>query len=110
MQEAIIGIRAVKLFAREDDEMGRFRKESRSPSGPAWSAIIEAKFSTVLGIVGGFTGAGGLLRGEAGPVRRPLFGRPYRLRSLPRSVSLALWALSRQVNQIGTSSSRASAS
>ena len=43
----------------------------------------------MLGIVGPWHGAGGLLRGEAGPVRRPLFGRPYRLRSLPRSVSLA---------------------
>ena len=40
MQEAIIGIRAVKLFAREEDEMGRFRKESRSPSGQAWTARL----------------------------------------------------------------------
>ena len=34
-------------------------------------------------------GAGGVLRGEAGPLRRPLLGRPYRLRGLPRPVSLA---------------------
>ena len=68
------------------------------------SAIIEAKFSTVLGIVGAWHGAGGLLRGEAGPVRRPLLGRPYRLCGLPR-LSLALWALSRQVNQIGNTPS-----
>ncbi|HZC18836.1 MAG TPA: ABC transporter transmembrane domain-containing protein, partial [Rubrobacteraceae bacterium] len=29
IQEAVTGIRAVKIFAREDDEIDRFRKESR---------------------------------------------------------------------------------
>ena len=90
MQEAIIGIRAVKLFAREDDEMERFRKESWESLGPAWRARNRGEVQhRARNRRGPWYGAGGLLRGEAGPVRRPLFGRSYRLRSLPGSVSLA---------------------
>src|SRR3712207_7137077 len=46
------GIRAVKIFGREDAEMERFRKESReSLKASVDSSLIEAKFSTVLGVV-----------------------------------------------------------
>jgi ATP-binding cassette subfamily B protein len=105
MQEAIIGIRAVKLFAREDDEMGRFRKESReSLKASVDSAMIEAKFSTVLGIVGGlgtalvvYFGARQVLSGALSLGDLTVFVAYLALFLSP------LWALSRQVNQIGTS-------
>jgi ATP-binding cassette subfamily B protein len=105
MQEAIIGIRAVKLFAREEDEMERFRTESReSLRASVDSAMIEAKFSTVLGIVGGFGtalvvyfGARQVLSGALSLGDLTVFVAYLALFLSP------LWALSRQVNQIGTS-------
>jgi ABC-type multidrug transport system fused ATPase/permease subunit len=105
MQEAIIGIRAVKLFAREDDEMERFRTESReSLRASVDSAMIEAKFSTVLGIVGGlgtalvvYFGARQVLSGALSLGDLTVFVAYLALFLSP------LWALSRQVNQIGTS-------
>ena len=105
MQEAIIGIRAVKLFAREDDEMERFRTESReSLKASVDSAKIEAKFSTVLGIVGGlgtalvvYFGARQVLSGALSLGDLTVFVAYLALFLSP------LWALSRQVNQIGTS-------
>ena len=69
--------------------MGRFRKESRSPSGQVDSAIIEAKFSTVLGIVGGlgtalvvYFGARQVLSGALSWATLPSRGLP-RLLSRP---------------------------
>ncbi len=105
MQEAITGIRAVKLFAREDDEMERFRKESReSLRASVDSAVIEAKFSTVLGIVGGigtalvvYFGARQVLAGSLSLGDLTVFIAYLALFLSP------LWALSRQVNQIGKS-------
>ena len=105
MQEAITGIRAVKLFARENDEMERFRKESReSLRASVDSAVIEAKFSTVLGIVGGigtalvvYFGARQVLSGALSLGDLTVFVAYLALFLSP------LWALSRQVNQIGKS-------
>ena len=105
MQEAITGIRAVKLFAREDDEMERFRNESRdSLRASVDSAVIEAKFSTVLGVVGGlgtalvvYFGARQVLAGSLSLGDLTVFIAYLALFLSP------LWALSRQVNQIGKS-------
>lgn len=105
MQEAITSIRAVKLFAREDDEMERFRKESRdSLRASVDSAVIEAKFSTVLGVVGGlgtalvvYFGARQVLAGSLSLGDLTVFIAYLALFLSP------LWALSRQVNQIGKS-------
>jgi ATP-binding cassette subfamily B protein len=105
MQEAITGIRAVKLFAREDDEMERFRRESReSLRASVDSAVIEAKFSTVLGVVGGlgtalvvYFGARQVLAGSLSLGDLTVFIAYLALFLSP------LWALSRQVNQIGKS-------
>jgi ATP-binding cassette, subfamily B, bacterial len=105
MQEAITGIRAVKLFAREYDEMERFRTESReSLRASVDSAVIEAKFSTVLGVVGGFGtalvvyfGARQVLSGALTLGDLTVFVAYLALFLSP------LWALSRQVNQIGKS-------
>jgi ATP-binding cassette subfamily B protein len=105
MQEAITGIRAVKLFAREDDEMERFRVESReSLRASVDSAVIEAKFSTVLGVVGGlgtalvtYFGARQVLSGALSLGDLTVFVAYLGLFLSP------LWALSRQVNQIGKS-------
>ncbi len=105
MQEAITGIRAVKLFAREDDELARFRTESReSLKASVDSAVIEAKFSTVLGVVGGvgtalvvYFGARQVLSGALSLGDLTVFVAYLALFLSP------LWALSRQVNQIGKS-------
>lgn len=105
MQEAITGIRAVKLFARESDEMERFRTESReSLRASVDSAVIEAKFSTVLGVVGGigtalvvYFGARQVLAGSLSLGDLTVFIAYLALFLSP------LWALSRQVNQIGKS-------
>ena len=105
MQEAITGIRAVKLFAREDDEMERFRTESQdSLRASVDSAVIEAKFSTVLGVVGGlgtalvvYFGARQVLAGSLSLGDLTVFIAYLALFLSP------LWALSRQVNQIGKS-------
>ena len=54
IQEAVTGIRAVKIFGREDDELERFRTESEdSLRASVDSSLIEAKFSILLGLVGG---------------------------------------------------------
>ena len=105
MQEAITGIRAVKIFGREDDEMERFRKESRdSLRASVDSAVIEAKFSAVLGVVGGlgtalvvYFGARQVLAGSLSLGDLTVFIAYLALFLSP------LWALSRQVNQIGKS-------
>jgi ATP-binding cassette, subfamily B, bacterial len=105
MQEAITGIRAVKIFGREDDEMERFRKESReSLKASVDSSLIEAKFSTVLGVVGGlgtalvvYFGARQVLTGALSLGALTVFVAYLSLFLSP------LWALSRQANQIGKS-------
>lgn len=105
MQEAITGIRAVKLFGREESEMERFRKESRdSLKASVDSAVIEAKFSIVLGTVGGagtalvmYFGARQVLSGALSLGDLTVFVAYLALFLSP------LWALSRQANQIGKS-------
>jgi ATP-binding cassette subfamily B protein len=105
IQEAVTGIRAVKIFAREDDEIDRFRKESRdSLSASVDSSLIEAKFSVLLGIVGGVGTAlvvyFGTLQVLAGTLS--VGGLTVFVSYLGLFLS-PLWALSRQVNQIGKS-------
>ncbi|MDQ5816758.1 MAG: ABC transporter ATP-binding protein/permease [Actinomycetota bacterium] len=105
MQEAVTGIRAVKIFGREDDEMERFREESReSLKASVDSSVIEAKFSTVLGVVGGlgtalvvYFGARQVLSGALSLGDLTVFVAYLGLFLSP------LWALSRQANQIGKS-------
>ena len=105
VQEAITGIRAVKIFGREDDEMERFRTESReSLSASVDSSLIEAKFSTVLGVVGGlgtalvtYFGARQVMSGALSIGDLTVFVAYLGLFLSP------LWALSRQANQIGKS-------
>ena len=105
VQEAVIGIRAVKIFAREDDEIGRFRKESHdSLTASVDSSLIEAKFSVLLGLVGGtgtalvvYFGTQQVLAGRLSIGSLTVFVAYLALFLSP------LWALSRQVNQIGKS-------
>ncbi len=105
IQEAVTGIRAVKIFAREDDEVDRFRKESRdSLTASVDSSAIEAKFSVLLGIVGGigtalvvYFGTRQVLEGSLSVGGLTVFISYLGLFLSP------LWALSRQVNQIGKS-------
>lgn len=105
IQEAITGIRAVKIFGREDDELERFRRESQdSLDASVDSALIEAKFSIVLGVVGGlgtalvlYFGARQVLSGALSIGELSVFVAYLGLFLSP------LWALSRQVNQIGKS-------
>ncbi len=105
MQEAITGIRAVKIFGREDDEMERFREESReSLRASVDSSVIEAKFSVLLGLVGGvgaavvlYVGALQVLSGALSVGQLTVFVAYLGLFLSP------LWALSRQANQIGKS-------
>lgn len=105
IQEAVTGIRAVKIFGREEDEMDRFRVESRdSLEASVDSSLIEAKFSIVLGLVGGFgtalvlyLGARQVLAGYLSVGELTVFIAYLGLFLSP------LWALSRQVNQIGKS-------
>jgi len=105
VQEAITGIRAVKIFGREEDEMNRFRHESReSLNASVDSSLIEAKFSTVLGVVGGlgtalvtYFGARQVLSGALSVGDLTVFVAYLSLFLSP------LWALSRQANQIGKS-------
>ncbi|BBL80071.1 protein-tyrosine-phosphatase [Rubrobacter xylanophilus] len=104
-QEAITGIRAVKIFGREEEELGRFREESEeSLRASVDSALIEAKFGTVLGLVGGmgtalvvYFGARRVLAGEMSVGDLTVFVSYLGLFLSP------LWALSRQANQIGKS-------
>jgi ATP-binding cassette subfamily B protein len=105
IQEAVTGIRAVKIFARERDEIDRFRKESRdSLSASVDSSLIEAKFSILLGLVGGigtalvvYFGTRQVLAGNLSVGGLTVFVSYLALFLSP------LWALSRQVNQIGKS-------
>ncbi len=105
IQEAITGIRAVKIFGRERDEMARFRKESQeSLTASVASSLIEAKFSLLLGFVGGvglalvvYFGTRQVLSGALRPGDLTVFVSYLGLFLSP------LWALSRQVNQIGKS-------
>ncbi|MCA1717908.1 MAG: ABC transporter ATP-binding protein/permease [Actinobacteria bacterium] len=105
IQETVTGIRAVKIFARENDEIDRFRKESRdSLSASVDSSLIEAKFSVLLGIVGGvgtalvvYFGTRQVLAGNLSVGGLTVFVSYLGLFLSP------LWALSRQVNQIGKS-------
>ncbi|MDP8973380.1 MAG: ABC transporter ATP-binding protein/permease [Actinomycetota bacterium] len=105
IQEAVTGIRAVKIFARENDEIDRFRKESRdSLSASVDSSLIEARFSVLLGIVGGvgtalvvYFGTRQVLAGTLSIGGLTVFVSYLGLFLSP------LWALSRQVNQIGKS-------
>jgi ATP-binding cassette, subfamily B, bacterial len=105
IQEAITGIRAVKIFGREEDELERFRTESEeSLRASVDSSLIEAKFSIVLGIVGGFgtalvlyLGALQVLSGALSVGQLTVFVAYLGLFLSP------LWALSRQANQIGKS-------
>jgi ABC-type multidrug transport system fused ATPase/permease subunit len=105
IQEAVTGIRAVKIFGREEDELERFRTESEeSLRASVDSSLIEAKFSIVLGIVGGFgtalvlyLGALQVLSGALSVGQLTVFVAYLGLFLSP------LWALSRQANQIGKS-------
>jgi ABC-type multidrug transport system fused ATPase/permease subunit len=105
VQESITGIRAVKIFGREDDEMRRFQRESEdSLNASVDSAMIEAKFSTVLGVVGGigtalvvYFGARQVISGALTVGQLTVFVAYLGLFLSP------LWALTRQANQIGKS-------
>lgn len=105
MQESITGIRAVKMFGREEHELDRFRVESEeSLRASVDSSRIEAKFSIVLGLVGGlgtalvlYFGARLVLSGALSPGQLTVAFTYLGLFLQP------LWALSRQMNQIGTS-------
>jgi len=105
IQESITGIRAVKTFGREEDDIGRFRKESRdSLTASVDSSLIEAKFSVLLGVVGGlgtalvvYFGTRQVLAGTLSVGGLTVFVSYLGLFLSP------LWALTRQVNQIGKS-------
>jgi ABC-type multidrug transport system fused ATPase/permease subunit len=105
IQEAVTGIRAVKIFGREEDELERFRTESEdSLRASVDSSLIEAKFSLVLGVVGGvgtavvlYLGALQVLSGALSVGQLTVFVAYLGLFLSP------LWALSRQANQIGKS-------
>src|SRR5215211_3834996 len=93
IQEAITGIRAVKIFGREE-----------SLRASVDSSLIEAKFSIVLGVVGGvgtalvlYLGALQVLSGALSVGQLTVFVAYLGLFLSP------LWALSRQANQIGKS-------
>lgn len=104
-QESITGIRAVKIFGREREEMGRFREESRgSLEASVESSLIEAKFSIILGLVGGlgtalvvYFGARQAMAGTISVGDLTVFVAYMGLFLSP------LWSLSRQANQIGKS-------
>ena len=104
-QEAITGIRAVKIFGREEEERGRFREESEaSLRASVDAALIEARFGTVLGLAGGagtalvvYFGVRQVLAGEMSVGDLTVFVSYLGLFLSP------LWALSRQANQIGKS-------
>jgi ATP-binding cassette, subfamily B, bacterial len=105
IQEAVTGIRAVKIFGREEDELERFRSESEeSLRASVDSSLIEAKFSIVLGVVGGlgtaivlYLGALQVLSGALSVGQLTVFVAYLGLFLSP------LWALSRQANQVGQS-------
>jgi ATP-binding cassette, subfamily B, bacterial len=105
IQESVTGIRAVKIFGREDDEMERFRVESEeSLRASVDSSLIEAKFSIMLGLVGGagtalvlYMGALQVISGALSVGELTVFVAYLGLFLSP------LWSLSRQANQIGKS-------
>jgi ATP-binding cassette subfamily B protein len=105
IQEAVTGIRAVKIFGREDDELERFRTESEdSLRASVDSSLIEARFSIVLGVVGGvgtalvlYFASLQVLSGALSVGELTVFIAYLGLFLSP------LWALSRQANQIGKS-------
>jgi ATP-binding cassette subfamily B protein len=103
VQEAVTGIRAVKLFGREEDELGRFREESSgSLKAGVESSLIEAKFSWMVGVVAGIGTAAVLYVGT----RQVLAGNMTAgdlivFITYLGSVYTPLWTMSRQVNQIG---------
>jgi ATP-binding cassette subfamily B protein len=105
IQEAVTGIRAVKIFGREKSEMRRFRTESEeSLRASIDSSLIEAKFSLVLGLAGGagtalvlYFGARQVLSGTLSIGDLTVFVSYLGLFLAP------LWSLSRQANQIGKS-------
>jgi len=105
IQESVTGIRAVKIFGREEDDIGRFRNESRdSLKASVDSSLIEAKFSILLGVVGGvgtalvvYFGTRQVLAGTLSVGGLTVFVAYLGLFLSP------LWALTRQVNQIGKS-------
>jgi ATP-binding cassette, subfamily B, bacterial len=105
MQESITGIRAVKMFGREEHELDRFRGESEESLRASVDASrIEAKFSIVLGLVGGlgtalvlYFGARLVMSGELSIGQLTVAFTYLGLFLQP------LWALSRQMNQIGKS-------
>ena len=105
IQEAITGIRAVKIFGRENDELRRFQKESHeSLDASVDSSLIEAKFSILLGVVGGFGTALVLYFGARQVLAESLtLGQLTVIIGYVGLLLSPLWALSRQVNQIGKS-------
>ena len=105
IQESITGIRAVKLFGREEYEMERFREESReSMRASVDSARIEAKFSVMLGLVAGFGAALILYVGARQVLSNVLSVGQLTVFVAYLALFLSpLWSLSRQANQIGTS-------
>ncbi|MDQ3892321.1 MAG: ABC transporter ATP-binding protein/permease, partial [Actinomycetota bacterium] len=105
IQEAVTGIRAVKIFGREEDELERFRTESEeSLRASVDSSLIEAKFSILLGVVGGFGTALVLYLGSLQVLSGALSVGQLTVFMAYLGLFLSpLWALSRQANQIGKS-------
>ena len=105
VQESITGIRAVKIFGREEDEMGRFSRESEdSLNASVDSSLIEAKFSTVLGVVGGLGTALVVYFGARQVLAETLSVGDLTVFVAYLGLFLSpLWSLSRQANQIGKS-------
>jgi ATP-binding cassette, subfamily B, bacterial len=105
IQEAVTGIRAVKIFGREEDELERFRGESEeSLRASVDSSLIEAKFSIVLGVVGGIGTALVLYLGSLQVLSGALSVGQLTVFVFYLGLFLSpLWALSRQANQIGKS-------
>jgi ABC-type multidrug transport system fused ATPase/permease subunit len=105
IQEAVTGIRAVKIFGREEDELERFRTESEeSLRASVDSSLIEAKFSVLLGVVGGFGTALVLYLGSLQVLSGALSVGQLTVFMAYLGLFLSpLWALSRQANQIGKS-------
>jgi ATP-binding cassette, subfamily B, bacterial len=105
IQEAVTGIRAVKIFGREEEELERFRTESEeSLRASVDSSLIEAKFSILLGVVGGFGTALVLYLGVLQVLSGALSVGQLTVFMAYLGLFLSpLWALSRQANQIGKS-------
>lgn len=102
-QEAITGIRAVKVFGREKDELERFRRESsESLKAGVESSFIEAKFSWMLGIVAGFGTAVVVYYGTRQILTGALTaGDLIVFTTYLGNLYTPMYSLSRQANQIG---------